>query len=219
MRVCLRAHARACVCVWYLGVSVCVCVCVLQGLDRPAQRLREWHFPTPLTLTLHHYLTTTDALTTLHTLVPGLHELQAPAVTLRLYTMTWTAELSQAATNALSLSPHIHIQLSIDNALTDALLRALLPMGAALRKLAVSKLGLQSGEHVGAGWPWEDLCVERVHAAGLLRLPQPNGTPILQCQDFVLGAVKEVGASLLWHMSICLCVGDSQISYGFLSVK
>ncbi len=113
-------------------VSVCLCVCARAQVLTPSciQRLHDWRFIEPLHTYFHDLNYFPHPPSTLATILRHMADIQAPSVTLRVLTYTWTAELSQAAAAVLAELPQLRLDLTLHQ-LTDALLGAVLEVSGA----------------------------------------------------------------------------------------
>ncbi len=74
--------------------------------------------------------------------------------------------------------------------LNDDVLSAAIAAATQLPQLWASSLALQSDQHAGAAWPWDELRIDTVEVSQLLRLPNPAGEGAprkLVCGDLHIG--------------------------------
>ncbi len=207
--VCVRARVCVCVCVC---ARVCVCVST-QGLaPEVASRLCEYTFDTPRiafrpSFSIHHNLHSSalygllEQLTNLHT---------TPNTLLELSWWFWSLNMllydtPDALTQLSQSRPDLKFKIKFTGRLTDYCLRGALRMAQQVRQLEANDLNLNSGDHVTAPWPWEELAVETVDAAMLLKLPHPRSAsggvrPCVRVRSFDFSRVPEVSRGVTAYL-------------------
>ncbi len=159
------------------GVRLCMCACLCpQGLyPGVSARLPQWSF-TSARIAPHTHLAAEHRPTGLRAALRDLacHP-TAPSHTLTLRGLDWSRDLADAVCDVLPSLAHLHISVDTGNEpLTDMQLGALLRLGPAVRSLSVPKLALESEQHSGAVWPWEEVRVREVDLEDLCKLPDPG---------------------------------------------
>ncbi len=181
---------------------MCVCVCCSQGIAASvSERLALWRFDVPRVTVQCDGVPPADQPAALRRTLRQLADMQAPDATVWLQGWDWPA-VADTVAECLPLLPHLHFGVHMGwGPLPDAWLFAILQMGPHMRRLSVLRLALQS-DHSGVAWPWEELCVETLDVAQLLKLPVPAAKVAVRAGVLAMescGALDEVRHSMASH--------------------
>ncbi len=79
------------------------------------------------------------------------------------------------------------VDLGEDTCLTDDLLTLVLQMGPHVHSLHAASMYLESDQHRGAVWPWQELVVKEVNMTSLANLPDASGgVRVIATKDIML---------------------------------